>query len=94
MITPQGSSQKDDSSVRDASESRSVANRPEAKSRVQFIQRAIKGNDLQHGKHVVLRDLRDHSRSTVPQLYDITGRKALYTVLAEHACNLQAKFEN
>ena len=40
---PQGSSPKVDSSVRDASEQRSVASRPEAKSRVQSIQRAVDG---------------------------------------------------
>ena len=55
--------------------SRSVASRLEAKSRVQSIQRAVEGNDLQHGKHGVLRDLRDHSQSTVPQLYDTLDEK-------------------
>ena len=34
-----------------------------AKSRVQSTQRAVEGNHLQHGKHGVLRDLRDHSQS-------------------------------
>ena len=55
---PQETSSTVASSVRDASEWRSVASRPEAKSRVQPIQRAIEGNDLQHGKHGVLRDLK------------------------------------
>ena len=50
---------------------RSVASRPEAKSRVQSIQRAVERNDQQHGKHGVLRDLRNHSQSTVPQLCDV-----------------------
>ena len=50
---------------------RSVASRPEAKSRVQSIQRAVEENDQQHGKHGVLRDLRNHSQSTVPQLCDV-----------------------
>ena len=50
--------------------------------------------DSQHGKHEVLGDLRDHSQKTVPQLYDVQDEKALHTVLAEHACDLQTKFEN
>ena len=49
-ITSQESSPKVDSSVRDVTESRSVASRLEAKSRVQSTQRAVEGNDLHHGK--------------------------------------------
>ena len=49
--------------------------RHEAKSRVQSVQRAVEGNDLQHGTHGVLRDLRDHSKHTVPQLYDILDER-------------------
>ena len=60
---PQGSSPKIDSSVRDASKSRGVESRPEAKSRVQPIQRAFEGNYLQHGKHGVL--LPQYSATTV-----------------------------
>ena len=89
---PQGSSPKVDSSVRDASKSRGVESRPEAKSRSQPIQRAVEGNDLQHGEHGVRRDLRDHSQSIVAQLYD--RQKALKTALAEHVCDLQTKLEN
>ena len=37
--------------------------------------------------------MRDHSQSTVPQLYGIL-EKALYTVFVEHACDLQTKIEN
>ena len=85
----QGSGPKFDSSVRDASKSRSVASRPEAKSRVQPIQRAVEGNDLQHGKHGVLRDLRNHFQKYSATTVWHTGRKALYTILAEHACDLQ-----
>ena len=40
-------------------------------SRIQSTQRAVEGNDLQHGKHGVLRDSRDHSKHTMHQLYDI-----------------------
>ena len=60
---PQGSSPKVDSSVRDASKSRGVESRPEAKSRVQPIQRAVEGNDLQHGQHGAL--LPKYSATTV-----------------------------
>ena len=49
---PQGSSPKVDSSFRDASKSRSVESRLEAKSRVQPIQRAVEGHDPQHGNMV------------------------------------------
>ena len=36
---------------------------------------AVEGNDLQHGKHEVFRDLRDHTRNTVPQLQDILDER-------------------
>ena len=52
-LHPQGSSPKVDSSIRDASKSRSVESRLEAKSRVQHIQRAVEQHDPQHGKHGV-----------------------------------------
>ena len=35
------------------------------------IQREVEGHDPQHGKHGVLRDVRDHFQSTVPQLCNI-----------------------
>ena len=39
-------------------------------------QNPVEGNDLQHGKHGVLRDLRNHShQSAVPQLYDILDER-------------------
>ena len=50
----QGSSQKVDSSIRNASKSRGVESRPEAKLRVQPIQRKVAGRDPQHGKRGVL----------------------------------------
>ena len=40
-----------------------------------FIQRAVEGNDLHHGKHGVLRDLRDQSQSTVRQLCDMLDER-------------------
>ena len=46
-----------------------------AKSSIQPSQRATEGNDLQHGKHGVLRDVRDHSQSAVPQLCGILDEK-------------------
>ena len=67
--------QKIDSPVRDTPEWRSVESRPEAKSRVQSVQRAVEGYDQQHGKHGVLQDLRDHSQNTVLQLYDVLDKK-------------------
>ena len=36
---------------------------------------AVEGNDPQHGKHEVRRDLRDHTRNTVPQLQDILDER-------------------
>ena len=39
---------------------------PTTKPRVQSVQREVEGNDLQHGKHGVLRDLRDHSPHEAP----------------------------
>ena len=45
------------------------------KSRFQSVQRAVEGNDLQHGKHGVLRDLRHHSQHAMLQLYDILGSR-------------------
>ena len=41
------------------------------------VQRAVERHDLQHGNHGVLRDLRDHSKHTMHQLFDI---------LAESCC--------
>ena len=49
--------------------------RPEAKSHIHSIQRAVEGNDLRHGKHGALRDLRDHSQNTVPQMFDILDER-------------------
>ena len=46
----QGSSQQVDSSIRNASKSRGVESRLEAKLRVQPIQRKVAGHDPQHGK--------------------------------------------
>ena len=77
-ITPARKQSKVDSSIRDASKSRIVESRLEAKSRVQPVQRAVEGNDLQRGKHGVLRDLRDHSQGTVPRLYDILDERHCY----------------
>ena len=91
---PQGSSPKVDSTVRDASELRSVASLSEAKSRVHSIQRTVEGNDLQHGKHGIRRDLRDHSKHTMLQFLSHIGRKVLYIAHAEHAYDLQTKFKN
>ena len=42
----------------------------------------------------VVRDLRDHSQKYNAPSVRHTGRKALNTVLAEHAYDLQIKFEN
>ena len=58
------------------------------------IQRAVERHDLQHGKHGVLRDVRDIFQSTVPQLCNILDDSHLYTVLVEHACDLQTKLAN
>ena len=85
---PQGSSPKVDLSIRDASKSRSVESRPEAKSRVQPIPRAVEGHDLQHGKHGVLRNLRDHSKHTMRQLSDILAE--MYCIL--HMLNMLTNF--
>ena len=35
------------------------------------IQREVEGHDPQHGKHRVLRYVRDHFQSTLPQLFNI-----------------------
>ena len=53
----------------------------------------VEGSDLQHGKHGELRDLRDHYQHTMSQLYDILSERLLYGARAEHADNLQTKFE-
>ena len=45
------------------------------KVRIQSIQRAVEGHDLQHGKHGLLRDFRDHSKHTMLQLYDILAER-------------------
>ena len=68
---PQGISQKVDSSIWNASKSRSVESWLGQGSSVQPIQREVEGHNPQHGKHVVLRDVRDHFQSTVPQLFNI-----------------------
>ena len=58
---------------------RRITKRPKTKSRIQSTQRAVEGKDLQHGKHGVHRDLRDHSKHTMPQMYDILAER--YCVL-------------
>ena len=68
--------------------SRITQQRPRTKSRVPSIQRASEGNDQQHGKHEVLRDLRDHSQNTVPQLADILAER--YCIL--HMQNMLKTF--
>ena len=73
---------------------RSVGSRPEAKSRVQSSQRAVEGNDQQHGKHGVLRDLRNHSQSTVPQLCDALDGRHWKLYLRDVLATLRQKFEN
>ena len=77
---PQGSSPKVDSSVPHASASRGVASRPEAKSRVQSIQRTIEGNDLQHGKH--------WSTSSVCEITPQNTVPFLHVILDERHCTL------
>ena len=67
---PREGGPKVDSSVRDASESRSVASRPEAKSRVQSIQRAVKGNNPQYGNMEYF-EICDITSKIVHQLCDI-----------------------
>ena len=67
---PQTCSPAIDSSVRESPEQRSTTRRP-TKARVQSVQREVEGNDLEHGKHGVVRDLRDHSQHTMLQLYDV-----------------------
>ena len=52
--------------------------RPEAKSRVQSVQRAVEGN----------------GNMEYFEICEIIGRNALYTVLAEYAHDLPIKFEN
>ena len=51
-------------------------------SHVQSVQREVETNDIQHEKHGVLRDLRDHSQHTMPQLHGI---------LAERYCTLHMR---
>ena len=48
----------------------------------------VEGYDLQHGKHGVLRDLRHHSKRTVPQLCDILAER--YCIL--HMRNMLKTF--
>ena len=73
--SPQRSSQKIDSTIWNASQSRSVESRPGKGSSVQPTQREVEGHDPQHGKHGALRDVRDHFQSTVPQLCNILDDK-------------------
>ena len=54
---PQTGSPEIDSSVRDASEQRTITRRSTTKARVQSAQPEVEGNDPQHGKHGVRRDL-------------------------------------
>ena len=72
---PQRSSPEIDSPLRESPEQRSTTSRPKTKSRVQSVQRAVEGNDPQNGKHGVLRDLRDHSQHTMPQLCDVLAKR-------------------
>ena len=92
---PQTGTPEIGSPVRESPEQRSTTSRPTTNSRVQSVQRAVEGNDLQHGTHGVLRDLRDHSQHTMLQLYDIlVKRYCILAAHAEHAYDLQTKFEN
>ena len=72
---PQTSSPELDSPVRESPEHKSTTSRPTTKSCGQSVRRAVEGNDLQHGTHGVLRDLRDDSQHSMPQLYDIMAEK-------------------
>ena len=93
ITPPLESSPKVDSSIRDGSKSRSVESLLEAKSRVHPSQRAVEGNDQQHGKHGVLRDLRDHSQSTVPHLCDILDERHCILYLRNMFATFR-KFQN
>ena len=72
----------------ESSEQRTTTSQPNTKSRVQSVQRAVEGNDLQQGKHGVLRDLRDHTQHTMHQLYDRLSER--YCIL--HMRNMLTTF--
>ena len=90
----QRSSQKVDSSIRNAPKSRSVESRPEAKSRVQPIQRKVEGHDPQHGERGVLRNVWDISQNSVPSVCWRTGRQGSCIAHAEPACITQGDATN
>ena len=69
----QSSSQKVDSSIRNAPKSRRVESRPEAKSRVQPFQRKV-----EHGERGVLRNVWDLLKNSVPSVFDILDDRILY----------------
>ena len=43
-----------------------------------LIHQLVEGHDPQHGKHGVLRDVRDHFQSTMPQLFNILDDRHVY----------------
>ena len=75
---PQTGSPEIESPVPELPEQRSTTSRPKTKSRVQSVQRAVEGNDLQHGEHGVFGDLRDHSQHAMLQLYDMLPKGIVY----------------
>ena len=73
--TSQEAVKKVDSSVRDASTSRGVESRPEAKSRGEPIQRADEGHDLPLGNMEYFEMCEITLKSAVPPLYDILDER-------------------
>ena len=75
-IHSQTGSPETDSPFRESPEQRSTTRSSTTKARVQSVQRKVEGYDLQHGN--IRRDLRDHSKHTMLQLYDILAESIVY----------------
>ena len=69
----QRNSQETDPPVWNTPESRVVDGRFEQEPTIQSVQRSVEGIDPQHGKHRVLRAVRDHFWSTMPRLLPVLG---------------------
>ena len=54
--------------------------------KIQSVQPRVEGFDPQDGKNRVLRAMRDQFQHTMPRMFTILGKKALYAVRAANAC--------
>ena len=90
----QTGSPETDAPVRESPEQRSTTRRPTTEERVQSVQREVEGYELQQRKHGVLRDLRDHSKHTLPQLYVILTERYCILHRRNMLATLRQKFEH